>query len=154
MGPIRVATTLSITTLSITTLSIMSLFVTLNINHTHHNDTQHSTIEGQVLLCWVSLCWVSLCRMSSCRVSWRPITACIGQLWKVKHKCINSYRICHKTYTDKPTDADDNTNVNPLNHRYLRKIDWLMEHNACPVCLISTLSGCNTKKKKNLKMQS
>jgi hypothetical protein len=32
-------------------------------------------------------------------------------------------------------------------HIHLRKIDWLMEHTACPVCLISTVIGCGKEAK-------
>ncbi len=30
-----------------------------------------------------------------------------------------------------------------INHRHPEKIDWLMAHTACRVCLVSTVSGCH-----------
>jgi len=37
-------------------------------------------------------------------------------------------------------------------HRHLRKIDWLMAHTACRVCLISTVNGRGKKKEKKAKI--
>ncbi len=32
-----------------------------------------------------------------------------------------------------------------LGHRHLRKIDWLMAHTTCLICLINTVNGCSRK---------